>query len=130
MEVSDLEKKILIHIYKYGPDTPWLMARRLLGEHGWAPKYDEGEIEMACTRLEEAGLLTRFKGSLKRSVTSSIKPWLKVKAKEMDHKPSGVYYDLTKEGRKLAGQLYKEMRDAGKWNDRGASKQSPEAERP
>jgi hypothetical protein len=77
---------------------------------------------MACTRLEEAGLLTRFKGSLKRSVTSSIKPWLKVKAKEMDHKPSGVYYDLTKEGRKLAGQLYKEMRGAGRGNDRGASK--------
>jgi DNA-binding Lrp family transcriptional regulator len=60
MELSDLEKKILIHIYKYGPDTPWLMTRRLLGEHGWAPKYDEGEVEMACTRLEEAGLLTRF----------------------------------------------------------------------
>jgi hypothetical protein len=77
---------------------------------------------MACARLEEAGLLTRFKGSLKRSVTSSIKPWLKVKAKEMGHKPSGVYYDLTKEGRKLAGQLYKEMRDAGRGNDRGASK--------
>jgi hypothetical protein len=105
MELSDLEKRILIHIYKYGPDTPWLMARRLLGEHGWAPKYDEGEIETACTRLEEAGLLTRFKGSLKRSVTSSVKPWLKVKAKEMGHKPSGVYYDLTKEGRKLAERL-------------------------
>jgi len=39
MELSDLEKKILIHIYKYGPDTPWLMARRLLGEHGWAGPY-------------------------------------------------------------------------------------------
>jgi DtxR family Mn-dependent transcriptional regulator len=37
-----------------------------------------------------------------RSVTSSIKPWLKVKAKEMNHKPSDVYYDLTKDGRKLA----------------------------
>ena len=37
-----------------------------------------------------------------RSVTSSIKPWLKVKVKEMNHKPSDVYYDLTKDGRKLA----------------------------
>jgi hypothetical protein len=74
------------------------------------PKYDEDEIEMECTRLEEAGLLTRFKGSLKRSVTSSIKPWLKVKAKEMGHKPSGVYYDLTKEGRKLAEKLIRAHR--------------------
>ncbi|MCI4459756.1 MAG: hypothetical protein JHC13_02505 [Acidilobus sp.] len=37
MELSDLEKKILVHIYRYGPDTPWLMARRLLGRSGWAP---------------------------------------------------------------------------------------------
>ena len=37
-----------------------------------------------------------------RSVTSSIKPWLKVKAKEMNHEPSDVYYDLIKNGRKLA----------------------------
>jgi len=65
---------------------------------------------MACTKLDEAGLLTRFKGSLKRSVTSSIKPWLKVKAKEIVHKPSGVYYDLTKEGRKLAEKLIRAHR--------------------
>jgi len=32
--IFEKQKKILIHIYKYGPDTPWLMARRLLGEHG------------------------------------------------------------------------------------------------
>jgi hypothetical protein len=37
LELSDLEKKILVHIYRYGPDTPWLMARRLLGRSGWAP---------------------------------------------------------------------------------------------
>ncbi|MGC9106434.1 MAG: hypothetical protein ACP5HQ_08475 [Thermoprotei archaeon] len=90
------------------------MARRLLGESGWAPKYDEIEIERACQRLESLGLLTRFKGNLKREVTSSIKPWLKVKAREIGHKPSGIYYDLTKEGRKVASGLYKEMRDEGK----------------
>lgn len=29
--LTDIERKILAHIYAYGPDTPWLMARRLLG---------------------------------------------------------------------------------------------------
>lgn len=99
---------ILVHIYKYGPDTPWYMARRLMGESGWAPKYDQDQIENACAHLEREGLLTRFTGSLKRSATSSIKPWLKVKAREMDHKPKGVYYDLTKEGKRLASSMYKE----------------------
>lgn len=109
-ELSELMKKILIHIYKYGPDNPWYMARRLLGESGWAPKYDEEEIEEACKKLEEMGYLIRFNGALKKSVTSSVKPWLKVKAKELDHKPKGIYYDLSKEGKKLASQLYKEYK--------------------
>ena len=113
-KLSGLEKKILVHIYKYGPDNPWYMARRLLGSSGWAPTYSEEEIEKACERLEKMGLLQRFKGSLKREVTSSIKPWLKVKAREMGHKPSGVYYDLTKEGKRISSALYKQMRDEEK----------------
>ncbi|EWG08106.1 MAG: hypothetical protein ASUL_00590 [Candidatus Aramenus sulfurataquae] len=104
-------KKILVHIYKYGPDNPWYMARRLLGESGWAPKYNEDEIDLACRELEKMGYLTRFQGALKKSVTSSVKPWLKVKAKEMGHKPKGIYFDLTKEGRRAASQLYKEFRE-------------------
>jgi len=39
--LNDLEKKILVHILKYGPDNPWLMARRLLGISGWRPTYSE-----------------------------------------------------------------------------------------
>jgi len=107
--LSELEKKILVHIYKYGPDNPWYMARRLLGESGWAPKYNEDEIDKACRKLEDEGFLQRFQGALKRSVTSSVKPWLKVKAKELDHKPKGIYYDLTKKGKKVASDLYKEF---------------------
>lgn len=107
MEMSELKKLVLVHIYKFGPDNPWYMSRRLMGASGWSPKYDEDEVEKACRELEEEGLLTRYKGSLKRSVTSSVKPWLKVKAKEMGSKPSGIYYDLTREGRKLASTLYK-----------------------
>lgn len=114
IELSELQRKILIHIYKYGPDNPWYMARRLLGESGWAPKYNEQEIELECRKLEEIGYLIRFQGKLKKSVTSSIKPWLKVKARELDHKPKGIYFDLSKEGRKIASELYKGRRDDAK----------------
>jgi hypothetical protein len=110
VELDELCRLILVHIYKFGPDSPWYMARRLMGTSGWAPKYNESDVERACQELEKVGLLTRYKGSLKRSVTSSIKPWLKVKARELDHKPSGVYYELTKEGRKMASTIYKSMR--------------------
>ncbi len=109
-ELNDLMKKILMHIYKFGPDNPWYMARRLMGESGWAPKYSEDEIDNTCRELEKMGYLIRFQGALKRSVTSSVKPWLKVKAKELDHKPKGIYYDLSKEGRRVASQLYKEYK--------------------
>ncbi|ADL18910.1 hypothetical protein ASAC_0503 [Acidilobus saccharovorans 345-15] len=111
--LTELEKLILAHIYKYGPDSPWYMARRLMGASGWAPKYSEDEIEQACNDLEAKGYLTRFKGQLKREVTSSVKPWLKFKSREMGHKPNGVYYDLTKAGRKLASTIYKAMRQEG-----------------
>jgi hypothetical protein len=109
-ELNDLMKKILMHIYKFGPDNPWYMARRLMGESGWAPKYSEDEIDSTCRELEKMGYLIRFQGALKRSVTSSVKPWLKVKARELDHKPKGIYYDLSKEGRRVASQLYKEYK--------------------
>lgn len=39
-----------------------------------------------------------------------MKPWLKVKAKEMGTKPKGIYYDLSREGRRVASQLYKELK--------------------
>ncbi len=106
-ELSDLEKRILAHIYKYGPDTPWLMSRRLLGRAGWSPLVPPEEVEAACQRLEAAGLLQRFRGNLKGRVTSSLKPWLKVKQKNPEHKGRGVYYELTREGRRIAGDIYK-----------------------
>ncbi|MEL9991824.1 MAG: hypothetical protein QXP98_05430 [Thermoproteus sp.] len=106
--LSELEKKILAHIYAYGPDTPWLMARRLLGAAGWTPVVPEDQVEAACKRLEELGLLERYRGSLKGLVTSSIKPWLKVKQRNPERKGPGIYYNLTKRGRKIAGELYKQ----------------------
>ncbi|MGC9210404.1 MAG: hypothetical protein ACP5FT_03985 [Acidilobus sp.] len=108
--LGELEKVILVHIYKYGPDSPWMIARRALGLSGPSPKYDESQVEEACHRLIEAGLLRHYRGPLKGLPTSSIKPWLKVKAKRADRPVKGLYCELTKEGRKLASELYKEFK--------------------
>ncbi|MFP3165689.1 MAG: DUF2250 domain-containing protein [Nitrososphaeria archaeon] len=105
LSLNDLEKKILVHILKYGPDNSWLMSRRLLGISGWRPTYSEDEIEKACMHLENLGLLQKYNGSLKWLPTSSIKPWLKFKQRNRDKKPKGIYYDLTKEGKKVAKRL-------------------------
>ena len=72
--LTDIERKILAHIYAYGPDTTWLMARRLLSAADWTPVVPEEEVEEACRRLEGMGLLERYRGNLKGLVTSSIKP--------------------------------------------------------
>lgn len=117
-ELNEIQQKILIHIYKYGPDNPWYTARRLLGESGWAPKYNEDEIESACKELEKMGYLIRYQGALKRTLTSSIRPWLKVKAKEINHKPKGIYFDLSREGRKIASKLYKQFKEDKKNPDK------------
>ena len=90
--LTDIERKILAHIYAYGPDTPWLMARRLLGAAGWTPVVPEEGVEEACRRLEGMGLLERYRGNLKGLVTSSMKPWLKVKRRNPDRKSPGIYY--------------------------------------
>lgn len=50
-DLDELSTKVLMHIYKYGPDTPWYMARRLMGESGWAPKYDADQVENVCKSL-------------------------------------------------------------------------------
>jgi len=108
-KLNTIEKYILVHIYKFGPDNPWLMAHRLLGNYGYVAKYDPDEIDKYCKVLKDEGLLVVYKGDLKMKLTSSIKPWLKVKSKEMKHRPQGIYYDLSKEGRKLASNFYKEL---------------------
>lgn len=107
-QLSDLELKILAHIYHYGPDTPWLLARRLLGAAGWRPIVPEDEVEKAVNHLVSLGLLQEFKGTLKGRVTSSVKPWLKVKQHNPERRGRGIYYDLTKIGRKVASIAWKE----------------------
>lgn len=107
VQLSDLEKKILAHLYKYGPDTPWLLARRLLGAAGWKPIIPENEVEDAVRHLVQLGLVEEYKGSLKGMVTSSVKPWLKVKQRNPERRGRGVYYYLTKQGKRVAGNIWK-----------------------
>ncbi|MFP3279752.1 MAG: hypothetical protein RXO76_01700 [Vulcanisaeta sp.] len=106
-QLNELEMKILAHIYHYGPDTPWLLARRLLGAAGWRPIVPEDEVERAVQHLVQLGLLQEFRGSLKGRVTSSVKPWLKVKQRNPERRGRGIYYDLTKIGRKVASEVWK-----------------------
>ncbi|MGC9071353.1 MAG: hypothetical protein ACP5HK_01450 [Acidilobus sp.] len=108
--LSGLEKIILVHIYRYGPDSPWMIARRALGLWGPIPKLDELAVDEACQRLINRGLLRPYKGPLKGLPTSSVKPWLKVKVKRADRPVRGLYCELTKEGKRLASELYKEFR--------------------
>ena len=109
-DLSEVERIVLIHIYKYGPDSPWLIARRALGGLV-GTKLDETAVEQACRRLIDLGLLTLYRGDLRGLPTSSVKPWLKVKSKRPDAKVRGLYCQLTKKGKGLASRLYKSFRD-------------------
>jgi hypothetical protein len=106
-KLDELEEAIVVHIYRFGPDTPWLMPRRMLGNSGWKPKIDEDQIIDRCRRMESMGLLERYDGNLKWRATSSIKPWLKFKVRNRDLKPRGIYFDLTKKGRRVAVKIKK-----------------------
>ncbi|WP_243681192.1 hypothetical protein [Vulcanisaeta souniana] len=47
-------------------------------------------------------------GSLKGKVTSSVKPWLKVKQHNPERRGrGGIYYELTKVGKKVASEVWK-----------------------
>ncbi len=109
LSLNGLERLILLHLYVYGPDTPKLMARRLLGSR---TRHSVDEVEAACEALEEKGLIQRYRGSLKGSPTSSIKPWIKIRAK-WDSKARGVYYDLTKKGKETAKAIRPAAAGAG-----------------
>ncbi|WP_243675512.1 hypothetical protein [Vulcanisaeta distributa] len=69
----------------------------------------EDEVERAVQHLVQLGLLQEFRGgSLKGKVTSSVKPWLKVKQRNPERRGrGGIYYDLTKMGKKVAGEVWK-----------------------
>ncbi|MGC8608763.1 MAG: MarR family transcriptional regulator [Thermoplasmata archaeon] len=104
--MDPVEEMILVHIYRFGADSPKYMAFRLLGSSGYVASYDRETLKKVCKDLETKGMLEVYRGNLKRSPTSSIKPWIKIKAREMNHQPAGIYYCLTKNGKRIAHEIY------------------------
>lgn len=58
-------------------------------------------------------LLARHRRLPKRSVTLSIKLWLRVKLRGSGGKPPGIYYELTREGRRLTSEIHKRSSGRG-----------------
>jgi len=106
-DLDDLSKRVLLHLLIFGPDTPKLMGKRLLGER---TNIDPSDIKEVCIKLQEMGLVKRKEGKTlpKRTPTSSIKPWIKIKAKSKETAKHGQYFELTKEGKKVAKAIRKE----------------------
>ncbi|MBO8181717.1 MAG: DUF2250 domain-containing protein [Archaeoglobus sp.] len=101
---DDLLKRILLHLLIFGPDTPKLMRKRLLGER---TNIGPPDIKEACIKLREMGLVKRRDGKTlpKHTPTSSIKPWIKIKARSKETAKHGQYFELTKEGKKIAKEI-------------------------
>jgi len=106
-KLDSLSKKILLHFLIFGPDTPKLMGKRLLGKR---TNIDPLIIRETCIKLCEMGLVGRRDGKTlpKRTPTSSLKPWIKVKAKAKETTKHGQYFELTKSGKKVARTIRKE----------------------
>ena len=114
---DDLLKRILLHLLTFGPDTPKLMGKRLLGER---TNIDPPDIKEACIKLREMGLVKRRDGKRdgktlpKHTPTSSIKRWIKIKAKSKKIAKHDQYFELTKKGKKIAKEI-KRMRNSYEW---------------
>ncbi|AEM38998.1 protein of unknown function DUF2250 [Pyrolobus fumarii 1A] len=102
--LDGLSLKVLLHLYEYGPDTPKLMCRRLLGER---TQLDPALLERVLEAIAEKGLVKRMQSKTvpKNTATSSIKPWIKVRVKSSEVRRHGQYYELAREGEKLAKRV-------------------------
>ncbi len=102
--VDKLSGKVLLHFLIFGPDTLKLMGKRLLGKE---TNIDPSVIKEVRAGLCEMGLVKRRNGKVlpKRSPISSIKPWIKIKVKAKETAKHGQYFELTKEGKKVAKML-------------------------
>jgi len=67
------------------------------------PSFDEGEIDSVCDELVSEGLVEVRSVAIKRGPTSSIKPWLKNRAREGKVKRPRCF--LTVRGRRAAAAI-------------------------
>ncbi|NJE07642.1 DUF2250 domain-containing protein [Thermococcus sp. M39] len=107
--LDELQKKIILHLLIFGPDTPKLMSRRLLGTKTYINLH---EIEDACLELCKKGLIRKITGKIvpKHAPTSSIKPHIKIRAKSREIRRHGQYFELTKEGKQIGKIIRREYR--------------------
>ncbi len=116
--LNELGTKVLLHLYTYGPDTPRLLCRRLLGER---QQIDTTQLERVLDNLANKRLVKRMQIRTipRNTATSSIKPWIKVKAKANEVRKHGQYYELTKDGKRIAREIKNLLEKAlGNSNDK------------
>ncbi|SMD31168.1 DUF2250 domain-containing protein [Picrophilus oshimae] len=90
--LTDLEMDILKHLDKYGPDSPSIIWRRLLGHMA-----DKEQVRFAFKHLKQEGYIRYYGNKVDRnSLTSSLKKTLKIKARKSNSSRS--YYELTEKG--------------------------------
>lgn len=101
---AELRELVLLHLERYGPDCRWMLARRLMGASGSDPLPAlKGEIDSVCDELVSEGLVEVRSVAIKRGPTSSIKPWLKNRAREGKAKRPRCF--LTVRGRRAAAAI-------------------------
>ncbi|AGK62168.1 hypothetical protein Asulf_02215 [Archaeoglobus sulfaticallidus PM70-1] len=107
INLSELQKKVILHFLTFGPDTPKLMSRRLLGVK---THVDLQILEKDCLKLCEKGLIKKIAGKKvpKRVPTSSIKPHIKIRAKSKEIRRHGQYFELTHRGKQVGKIIKKE----------------------
>jgi hypothetical protein len=106
---AELRELVLLHLERYGPDCRWMLARRLMGASGYHPSFDEGELDSICDELVSEGLVEVRSIAVKRGPTSSIKPWLKNRAREGKVKRPRCF--ITVRGRRAAAAIRARLAD-------------------
>ncbi|MGC8585312.1 MAG: hypothetical protein ACP5RZ_03320 [Thermoplasmata archaeon] len=95
--LTDLDKKILLHIFNHGPDSPVFWKRI-------APESGMDEVRKSFKRLEELDLIEYCGKFIKGNYeTSSVKNNLKIKARPQKGKHS--YFCLTRKGKEYVKNL-------------------------
>ncbi|CAB1129844.1 conserved protein of unknown function [Candidatus Hydrogenisulfobacillus filiaventi] len=99
-----LAYQVLKHTWTYGPDTPTIIRKRLLGHRSGVGVE---VIREAYALLLEAGLVERMPGKEldRNQLTSSVKKTLKRRAKYHTPRKTHTYYRLSRTGELVARAL-------------------------
>ncbi|MDP8012104.1 MAG: hypothetical protein ACP5F1_01355 [Thermoplasmata archaeon] len=102
IDFNDLEKIIILHIFKYGAESP-IFWKRISKE------YSMNQVREGFRSLQRKGIIEYCGSQISRKyLTSSIKNTIKRKAKPMKGKRS--YFCLTRDGKILAKNLLSDVK--------------------